>query len=82
MSPRTSSPACSRPRFGTTPTAYLAMLRVQEMARLLRETHRRCGSRAAAGWRSRSRATEAFLAHTGIAPSRYRDMRPFVADVP
>ncbi len=69
--------------FGMTPTAYLTMLRVQEMARLLRETNitvAAAGQRV--GWRSRSRATEAFTAHTGIAPSRYRDMRPVVADVP
>lgn len=69
--------------FGKTPTAYLTMLRVQEMARLFRETNitvAAAGRRV--GWRSRSRATEAFTAHTGIAPSRYRDMRPLVADVP
>lgn len=69
--------------FGKTPTAYLTMLRVQEMARLLRETNitvAAAGRRV--GWRSRSRTTEAFTAHTGVAPSRYRDMRPLVADVP
>lgn len=69
--------------FGKTPTAYLTMLRVQEMARLLRETNitvTAAGRRV--GWHSRSRATEAFTAHMGIAPSRYRDMRPLVADVP
>lgn len=69
--------------FGKTPTAYLTMLRVQEMARLLRETNitvAAAGQRV--GWRSRSRAAEAFIAHTRIAPSRYRDMRPLVADVP
>lgn len=67
--------------FGKTPTAYLTMLRVQEMARLLRETNitvAAAGQRA--GWRSRSRAIEAFTAHTGVTPSRYRDMRPVVAD--
>ena len=69
--------------FGKTPTGYLTMLRVQEMARLLRETDitvAAAGQRV--GWRSRSRAIEAFTAHTGITPSRYRDMRPLVADVP
>lgn len=69
--------------FGKTPTAYLTMLRVQEMARLLRETNitvAAAGQRV--GWRSRSRAIEAFTAHTGVTPNRYRDMRPVVADVP
>ena len=69
--------------FGKTPTAYLTMLRVQEMARLLREmnvTVAVAGQRV--GWRSRSRAIEAFAAHTGVTPSRYRDMHPIVADVP
>lgn len=63
--------------FGKTPTAYLTMLRVQEMARLLRETDL---SVAAAGrrvgWSSRSRASEAFTEHIGLNPSRYRTMRP------
>lgn len=67
--------------FGKTPAAYLTMLRVQEMARLLRETSipiaeaGRC-----VGWRSRSRATEAFTEHTGLTPSRYRALRPVGAD--
>ena len=69
--------------FGKTPSAYLVMLRVQEMARLLRETNitvESAGRRV--GWRSRSRAVDAFTRHTGVSPGRYRDMRPFVADVP
>lgn len=67
--------------FGKTPKAYLTMLRVQEMARLLRETNipvAEAGRRV--GWRSRSRATEAFTEHTGVSPSRYRAMRPVGAD--
>lgn len=46
--------------FGKTPSAYLTMLRVQEMARLLREpdaTIAEAGRQV--GWRSRNRATEA-----------------------
>lgn len=69
--------------FGKTPAAYLTMLRVQEMARLLRETNATVtviGQRV--GWRSRSRAVQAFTAHTGVTPSRYRDMRPIIADLP
>uniref|UniRef100_UPI0034CE8658 helix-turn-helix domain-containing protein n=1 Tax=Micrococcus endophyticus TaxID=455343 RepID=UPI0034CE8658 len=69
--------------FGKTPIAYLTMLRVQEMARLLRETDlpvAAAGRRV--GWSSRSRATEAFIEHTGLSPSRYRAMRPVTADHP
>ncbi|WP_417235620.1 helix-turn-helix transcriptional regulator [Arthrobacter sp.] len=69
--------------FGKTPKAYLTMLRVQEMARLLRETDMTVtavGRRV--GWRSRSRAVEAFVEHIGVTPSRYRDMRPPLADLP
>ena len=67
--------------YGKTPIAYLTMLRVQEMARLLRETDlpvAAAGRRV--GWSSRSRATEAFIEHTGLSPSRYRAMRPVTAD--
>lgn len=69
--------------FGKTPSAYLVMLRVEEMARLLRETDmtvKSVGRRV--GWRSRSRAVEAFSELTGVSPSRYRDMRPTGADLP
>ncbi len=34
------------------------------------------------GWSSRSRATEAFIEHTGLSPSRYRAMRPVTTDHP
>ncbi|MGA4508295.1 helix-turn-helix domain-containing protein [Propionibacteriaceae bacterium G1746] len=67
--------------FGKTPIAYLTMLRVQEMARMLRETDlpvAAAGRRV--GWSSRSRATEAFTKHTGLSPSHYRAMRPVSAD--
>ncbi|MGP9695114.1 helix-turn-helix transcriptional regulator [Brachybacterium sp. AOP25-B2-12] len=67
--------------FGKTPIAYLTMLRVQEMARLLRETNlpvAAAGRRV--GWSSRSRATEAFTEHIGLSPSRYRAMRPVCTD--
>ncbi len=61
--------------YGKTPGAYLTMLRVQEMARLLRETDlpvAEAGRRV--GWRSRNRATTAFREAVGITPSRYRAM--------
>jgi Transcriptional regulator containing an amidase domain and an AraC-type DNA-binding HTH domain len=60
--------------YGKTPRAYLTMLRVEEMARLLRETDlsiAEVGWRV--GWQSRSRACEAFRERTGMAPRHYRD---------
>ena len=67
--------------FGKTPIAYLTMLRVQEMARLLRESDLSVAAVGrCVGWSSRSRATEAFIEHVGLSPSRYRSMRPVVAD--
>lgn len=62
--------------YGKTPLAYLTMLRVQEMARLLRETDltvAEAGRRV--GWRSRNRASAAFRECVGITPGRYRAMR-------
>ncbi|MEX5310358.1 helix-turn-helix transcriptional regulator [Kocuria sp. CPCC 205297] len=67
--------------YGKTPIAYLTMLRVQEMARLLRETDLPVAATGRqVGWSSRSRATEAFIEHTGLSPSRYRAMRPIGTD--
>lgn len=82
LSPKQLAPVFAR-AFGKTPTAYLVMVRVQEMARLLRETTltvTEIGQRV--GWRSRSRAVEAFIAHTGLTPSGYRKMRTLVTDLP
>lgn len=62
--------------YGKTPLAYLTMLRVEEMARLLRETEltiEQAGRRV--GWYSRNRASQAFKQATGITPSHYRKMR-------
>lgn len=60
--------------YGKTPLAYLTMLRVETMARLLRETNL---SVMAAGqavcWASRSRASEAFRQCVGVTPQRYRE---------
>lgn len=61
--------------YGKTPLAYLTMLRVAEMARLLRETNVSVSEAAhQVGWRSRSRASEAFVECTGLTPRRYRTM--------
>ncbi|MGP5364904.1 helix-turn-helix domain-containing protein [Brachybacterium tyrofermentans] len=62
--------------YGKTPLAYLTMLRVEEMARLLRETDltiEQAGRQV--GWHSRNRASEAFRQATGMTPSKYRALR-------
>ena len=62
--------------YGKTPLAYLTMLRVEEMAHLLRETDLTIDVAAQrAGWASRSRAREAFRECLGMTPSEYRRMR-------
>src|SRR5699024_1536519 len=62
--------------YGKTPLAYLTMLRVEEMAHLLRETHLTIDVAARrVGWASRSRANEAFQQCVGMTPSEYRRMR-------
>ncbi|MBE4696186.1 helix-turn-helix transcriptional regulator [Brevibacterium casei] len=61
--------------YGKTPLAYLTMLRVQEMAHLLRESDlsvAEAGRRV--GWKSRNRAATAFQQGVGVTPSRYRAM--------
>lgn len=62
--------------YGKTPRALLTMLRVEELARLLRETDltiEQAGRQV--GWHSRNRATEAFKQATGMTPSAYRRLR-------
>lgn len=69
--------------YGKTPLTYLTMLRVEEMARLLRETDlsiEQAGRRV--GWRSRNRASAVFRECVGITPSRYRAMRSAGSSVP
>jgi len=59
--------------YGKTPRALLTMLRVEELARLLRETDltiEQAGRQV--GWHSRNRATQAFKQATGMTPSAYR----------
>lgn len=61
--------------YGKTPLAYLTMLRVEEMAHLLRETDLTIDAAARkVGWASRSRANEAFRECVGMTPSQYRRM--------
>lgn len=62
--------------FGLTPRAYQTRLRVAEMARLLRETDTPISEAGrSAGWRSRSRAHDAFKECTGLSPREYRSLR-------
>lgn len=63
--------------YGKTPLAYLTMLRLQEMAKLIRETNLPISDIAhQVGWQSRNRASEAFKTCVGITPSEYRSRVP------
>ena len=58
---------------GRSPISYLATLRAKEMTRLLRETDMSVAAAGqAVGWKSRTRARQAFTALTGITPESYR----------
>lgn len=66
--------------YGKTPLAYLTMLRVEEMARLLRETTSTISTAGRiVGWTSRSRAAETFREYVGVTPSSYRRVRTIAA---
>ena len=59
--------------YGKTPNTYLTMLRVEEMARLLRETDTPVTqAMRRVGWHSRRHATDIFRRHIGVTPARYR----------
>ncbi|MCW3158381.1 helix-turn-helix domain-containing protein [Micropruina sonneratiae] len=63
--------------YGKTPWAYLTMLRVEELARLMRETN--LTTEAAArqvGWADRDHASQLFRRYVGVTPSRYRRNGP------
>lgn len=63
--------------YGVTPQVYLTILRVHEMARLLRETDLTIEAIAQrVGWRNRSYATAAFRRYVGVNPSPYRQHGP------
>lgn len=58
--------------YGRTPCEYLARLRAEAMARLLREENLTVEAAAhRVGW-SRNHATEIFARHVGVTPGRYR----------
>lgn len=59
--------------YGKTPIAYLTMLRVEELARLLRETDFLVEDAVErVGWHSMSYAIRVFRAYTGMTPGAYR----------
>lgn len=72
LSPRQLSRVFSA-GFGRPPLVYLTVLRAQEMARLLAETDLTIPAAAErVGWRSRSRAADAFRQVIGVSPDEYR----------
>lgn len=59
--------------YGKTPLTYLTMLRVERMARILRDGELNVTAAGrAVGWSSRSRAAEAFRQCVGVTPQQYR----------
>ncbi len=59
--------------YGKTPMAYLTMLRIEELARLLRETDLPVEyAIEAVGWHSMSYTIRVFRAYVGITPGVYR----------
>lgn len=61
--------------FGRTPLSYLTMLRVEELARLLRSTVMPIGEASRqVGWSDPSYAARMFRRHVGMTPRAYRAM--------
>lgn len=63
--------------YGKTPWAYLTMLRVEELARLMRETD--LTTEAAirrVGWADRDHAAQLFRRYVGVTPAQYRRHGP------
>lgn len=59
--------------YGTSPLSYLTRLRVQELARLLRDTNDPIELlMRQVGWNTRGHAARYFRQHTGMTPSEYR----------
>ena len=66
--------------YGKTPMAYLAMSRVEELARLLRETDMLVEDAVGlVGWRSMSYAIRVFREYVGMTPGTYRRTHNAVA---
>lgn len=59
--------------YGKTPWAYLAMIRAEHLARLLRESDLTvAAAMQRVGWHSRSHGTRLFREYVGVTPGRYR----------
>lgn len=66
--------------YGKTPMTYLTMLRIEEMARLLRETDLLVeDAMRRVGWHSASHAIRRFRAYFGVTPGVYRRTHNAVA---
>lgn len=62
---------------GMSPMAYLRMMRVERMARLLASTDLSVAETArAVGWRNQFHASQCFHAHYGFSPTEYRRRQP------
>lgn len=62
--------------YGKTPLAYLTMLRIEHMARLLRETDLTIDAAARqVGWTNRGHVARIFRQYVGVTPRRYRTLR-------
>jgi transcriptional regulator GlxA family with amidase domain len=62
---------------GTSPMAYLRLMRAEQMARLLVSTDLSVGDAArSVGWRNQFHASQCFHAHYGISPTEYRRRQP------
>lgn len=66
-----------RDSFGVTPLVYLSILRVQEMARLIRETDLLIGTISErVGWCHHCHASRIFRRYMGVTPIEYRRYGP------
>jgi AraC-like DNA-binding protein len=66
--------------YGKTPMTYLTMLRIEELARLLRETDVLVDDAVGrVGWRNVSHAIRVFRAYIGVTPGVYRRTHNVVA---
>lgn len=62
---------------GMSPMAYLRMMRVERMARLLASTDLSVAAAAhSVGWRNQFHASQCFHAHYGVSPTEYRRQQP------
>jgi AraC family transcriptional regulator len=62
---------------GTSPMAYLRLMRVERLARLLASTDLSVAEAArSVGWKNQFHASQCFHAHYGISPTGFRRRQP------